>query len=224
MQRNDDKARRTRRVFHWMVAAVFLILVLSGLVLYTPLLSTLAADSWTRIAHRAGAVSLAVAIAAYSAVDSRGMREWVGELAWWRTGARANPDVWKRRHKMVVTLGVAVFAVTGFVQWFLKDSVPRDVFISSVMVHDILFFSAVVVFLLHTYHEFDWWLWRRRRCSSCSAPVCARVCPSDSISMQEDGSVVRDGACNNCRLCMNTCRRKRYYLKVPSQAGGWEDA
>lgn len=216
LNKDNSRPKSNRRIFHWMVAAAFFILVLSGLILYTPSLSTLAADSWTRIAHRVAAVSLAVMIASYAAANRRGALAWLKDAAFWTAGASANADTWKRRHKLLITLGVVLFVVTGFIQWFLKDALPRNAFIFSVMVHDILFFSAIVVLLLHVYHELDWWLWKKRRCSSCPAPLCARVCPSNSISAREDGSVVRDSVCNNCRLCMNICRRKLYYVKSPA--------
>ena len=209
-------AKRNRRVFHWTIAAAFFLLVLSGLILYTPALSALAADSWTRIVHRVAAASLAGMIVAYAAFDQGGALGWLRDAAFWTAGPSANPDNWKRRHKALITVGVVLFAVTGFIQWFLKDTLPRDAFFPFVMVHDILFFSAIVVLLLHVYHEFDWWLWKKRRCGSCPAPLCARVCPSNSISAREDGSVVRDDACNNCRLCMNICRRRLYYAESPT--------
>lgn len=216
LNKDNSGPKSNRRIFHWMVAAAFFILALSGLILYTPALSTLAADSWTRIIHRVAAVSLAVMIAAYAATNYCGAVAWLKDAAFWTGGASANPDTWKRRHKTLITVGAMLFAVTGFIQWFLKDTLPRDAFFPFVMIHDILFFSAIVVLLLHVYHEFDWWLWKRRRCSSCPAPLCARVCPSNSVSARDDGSVVRDSACNNCRLCMNTCRRKLYYAKSPT--------
>ena len=218
MPLDGDKpnAKRNRRVFHWTIAAAFFLLVLSGLILYTPALSALAADSWTRIVHRVAAASLAGMIVAYAAFDQGGALGWLRDAAFWRAGPSANPDTWKRRHKALITVGVVLFAVTGFIQWFLKDTLPRDAFFPFVMVHDILFFSAIVVLLLHVYHEFDWWLWKKRRCGSCPAPLCARVCPSNSISAREDGSVVRDDACNNCRLCMNICRRRLYYAESPT--------
>ncbi len=214
---DKPKAKRNRRVFHWMVVAAFFILVLSGLILYTPALSTLAADSWTRIVHRVAAVSLASVIVLYAATDRRAALAWLRDAAFWTAGASANPDTWKRRHKTLITAGVVLFAITGFMQWFLKDTLPRDAFFPFVMVHDILFFSAIVILLLHVYHEFDWWLWKKRRCGSCPAPLCARVCPSNSISAGKDGSVTRDDACNSCRLCMSICRRKLYYVKSPEQ-------
>lgn len=216
LKENESKPKSKRRVFHWAVAAVFFVLVLSGLILYTPALSTLAADSWTRIVHRVAAVSLASIIVLYAATDHYAALAWLRDAAFWRAGASANPDTWKRRHKTLITAGVMLFAVTGFVQWFLKDTLPRDAFFPFVMVHDILFFSAIVVLLLHVYHEFDWWLWKKRRCVSCPAPLCARVCPSNSISAGEDSSVVRDDTCSNCRLCMSACRRKLYYIKSPT--------
>jgi len=210
------KAKRNRRVFHWTVAGAFFVLALSGLVLYTPALSTLAADSWTRIIHRVAAVSLAFIVVVYAATDRRAALAWLKDAAFWTAGATSNPDTWKRRHKTLITVGVVLLAVTGFIQWFLKDALPRDAFFPFVMVHDILFFSAIVVLLFHVYHEFDWWLWKKRRCAGCPVPLCARVCPSNSMSAREDGLVKRDSTCNNCRLCMNICRRKLYYVKSPA--------
>ena len=217
IDRDKPNAKSNRRVFHWTVAVAFFVLALSGLILYTPALSTLAADSWTRIAHRVAAVALASITVVYAATNRRAALAWLKDAAFWTAGASANPDTWKRRHKTLITLGVALLAVTGFIQWFLKDALPRDAFFPFVMVHDILFFSAMIVLLFHVYHEFDWWLWKKRCCAGCTAPLCSRVCPSNSISAREDGSVVRDTVCNNCRLCMNVCRRRLYYVKSPEQ-------
>lgn len=211
------KAKRNRRVFHWTVAGAFLVLALSGLILYTPALSTLAADSWTRIIHRVAAASLAFIVVVYAATNRRGAMAWLKDAAFWTAGASANPDTWKRRHKTLITAGVALLAATGFVQWFLKDALPDDAFFPFVMVHDILFFSAIIVLLFHVYHELDWWLWKKRRCGRCLAPLCARACPSNSVSVGAEGSIVRDDTCNSCRLCMNICRRKLYYAQSPEQ-------
>jgi cytochrome b subunit of formate dehydrogenase len=206
-------SERNRRIFHWTVTAAFFVLLLSGLVLYTPAVSSLAEGGWTRIAHRVAAVSLAVMIASYVAIDHRGALAWLKDAAIWTAGASVNPDTWKRKHKLLITLGVMVFAVTGFIQWFLKDAVPRDAFPISVMVHDVAFFGAIIVLLLHAYHEFDWWRWKKRHCGSCLAPLCRRVCPSDSVYTRSDGTVARDDLCNNCRLCMETCRKNGYYRR-----------
>ncbi|MBN2099225.1 MAG: cytochrome b/b6 domain-containing protein [Dehalococcoidia bacterium] len=213
LERNKPKTKSNRRVFHWTVAVAFFVLALSGLILYTPAFSTLAADSWTRIVHRVAAVLLASIVVVHAVTNRRAAQAWLRDAAFWTAGPSANPDPWKRRHKTLIAVGVALLAVTGFIQWFLKDALPRDAFFPFVMVHDILFFSAVIVLLFHVYHEFDWWFWKKRRCASCPTPLCARVCPSNSISVAEDGSVRRDDACNNCRLCMNACRRRLYYVK-----------
>ena len=208
----DRRSRSRRRIFHWLVALHFFVMAVSGLILYVPALSTLAADSWTRIIHRAGAVSLAAVIVAYAAANRRNSLAWLNDAALWKAAAPPHPDSWKRKHKLLISLGVVLFAATGFIQWFLKDAVPDSIFVFCVMVHDILFFAAIIVLLLHIYHEMDWWLWKKRRCSSCSNPLCARVCPSSSISVAAGGSVTRDDRCNSCRLCMNVCRRKLYYV------------
>lgn len=209
---SHPKSRRNRRVFHWMVAAAFFVLLLTGLILYTPAFSSLAEGGWTRITHRVAAVTLAVMIASYVVANRRGALAWLKDAAIWTVGASINPDTWKRRHKLLITLGVALFAITGAIQWFLKDTVASEVFTVSVIIHDIAFFGAVIVLLLHVYHEYQWWRWKREYCSRCLTPLCAEVCPSKSIYIR-NGTVERDGFCSNCRLCMDACRQSSYYLQ-----------
>lgn len=214
---SHPKSRRNRRVFHWTVAAAFFVLLLSGLILYTPAFSSLAEGGWTRITHRVAAVSLAVLIASYVVANHRGALAWLKDAAFWTVGASINPDAWKRRHKLLITLGVTLFAITGAIQWFLKDTVASEVFTVSVIIHDIAFFGAAIVLLLHVYHEYQWWRWKKQYCSSCMTALCAQVCPSRSIYIG-NGVVERDGFCNNCRLCMDACRQNSYYLKSVREA------
>lgn len=209
-------APKKRRIFHWMVAAAFFVLVITGLIIFMPAFSSLAEGGWTRIIHRVAAASLAVMIVGYGVTNYRDALAWFKDAALWTAGATNNPDTWKRRHKLLITLGVILFAVTGFIQWFLKGSLPSDGFVISVLIHDIVFFGAIVVLFLHVYHEFDWWLWKKRHCANCPAPACSLVCPSNSMSTGDDGAIRRNNICNNCRLCMDACRKNFYYLKSKS--------
>ena len=207
------RSHRGRRILHWTVAVAFFVLLITGLILFTPSFSTLAEGGWTRIIHRIASVLLAVVILGYAAINYNAAIAWLKDAALWTSGASRNIDTWKRKHKLLITVGIILFTVTGAIQWFLKDALPRDAFLVSVMIHDIVFFAAIVVLLFHVYHELDWWLWKKRHCASCLTPLCSRVCPSSSLYVGSDGLAKRDSACNNCRLCMDICRREYYYGK-----------
>ena len=140
--------------------------------------------------------------------------QWLREAVFRNTTALHNPDAWKRKHKSLVAVSFVLFVLTGLVQWFLKGIVPSAVFQFSMMIHDITFYFAIVVLLYHVYHEFDWWLWKKRYCSQCSFAYCADVCPTNAITSSPGGVIVRHAQrCNNCRLCMEDCQRNSYYRK-----------
>ena len=207
------KENRTR-VFHWIITSVFFVLFISGTVLFTPLLSKFAANSWTRLIHRIFALTLIVAIIFYTIINYRNASQWLKNLAFWTKSSDVNPDTWKRKHKALVIIGIATLIVTGSIQWFLKGIISIQVFMISIMIHDIAFFYVFVVLLFHLYHEFDWWLWKKRYCSRCHSAACAGICPVGSISIAYNQMVARDDKCNNCRLCMKDCQRHSFYAKT----------
>lgn len=210
-----------KRVFHWLIAAAFIAMVLTGLTIYTPALSSLAAGGWTRLVHRIAAVVLLGAPLVYGLVNRRAARQWLREAAIWNKTVPAAPYVlnpWKRRHKFLISIGYLLFAATGMLQWFLKGVVSSSVFNVSIFIHDILFFGAILVLLYHMYFELYWWLWKRRYCSRCDFAYCAEACPVGAIASGEN-SITRDPQrCNNCRLCVDVCRRNSYHKKTAATA------
>ncbi|MFW6125838.1 MAG: cytochrome b/b6 domain-containing protein [Chloroflexota bacterium] len=206
-----------KRIFHWVIATAFFAMVATGLVIYIPALSALASGGWTRLVHRIGAVVLLSAPLLYALFNHEAVRRWLREAALWKRNVSTPPYVlntWRRRHKFLLSLGYLLFAITGALQWFLKETVPSSVFHVSIFVHDILFFGAILVLLYHAYFEFYWWLWKRRYCRTCTVAYCADVCPVGAVSGYRNSSVIRDQEkCNNCRLCMEFCRRNAYHRK-----------
>lgn len=204
------------RGLHWIVAAAFFASLITGLIIYTPALSGLASGGWTRLVHRIAAVLLVGAPVAYGVLRPQAARQWLADLGLWRRKPPADGHVlnrWKRRHKLLISLGLALFVLTGALQWFLKGTVSPGAFHVSLFIHDILFFSAIIVVLYHGYFEVYWWLWRRQYCRRCEAAYCAGACPVGAIA-DDGGVIVRDPVrCNNCRLCMERCRREGLYRK-----------
>jgi len=214
----SNNSKNGSRILHWIIAIVFLAMVLTGLTLLVPAFSGLAAGGWTRLVHKIAAVLLVTAPLTYAFINRAAVRLWFREAAVWRKAQskeRRVVHIWRRRHKLLLSAGFAIFVATGFIQWFLKGTVPSSIFNVSVLVHDIAFFSALLVLLYHIYFELVWWLWRRKYCRRCRFPLCSEECPSNAVSTANDGMAVRNmSVCNGCRLCMKACQREGYYIKT----------
>lgn len=204
----------SKRLVHWIVAAAFFTLLLTGLPLLVPSISGLASDSWTRLIHRVAAIIFMSTPLIYALTHRSTARQWLRESLYWNKKTSRNPDSWKSRHKTLISISFILFVLTGMLQWFLKGIVPSGIFQFSLMIHDVTLYFSIVVLLYHIYHEFDWWLWKRRYCRQCCFAYCANVCPTKAISLSLDGIIERHPLkCNNCRLCMDDCRRNSYYQK-----------
>lgn len=210
---NSINIKGNRRIFHLIIAVIFFTLFISGAILFTPALSEYAADGWSRLIHRIFASALIGTIGLYTVINYRQAISWFNNLALWTRNSNDNPDKWKRKHKALITIGLAVLIITGSIQWFLKGVISSELFMVSIMIHDITFIYVFVILLLHLYHEFNWWSWKKRYCSQCFLADCARICPTHSISITPEEIILRDETCNNCRLCMKNCQKNLYYVK-----------
>ena len=207
-----------RRVFHCIIAAAFIALFATGLIIYTPQFSSLASGGATRLIHKIAAVTLIASPIIYALFRHGAARQWLREAAIWRKIDTDDPhfiNSWRRKHKLLISIGFILIILTGMIQWLLKDAVSASVFNISIFIHDILFFSAIIVLLYHVYFEVYWWLWRRRYCRWCSSALCSNACPVSAISYTQKGVIERDPhKCNNCRLCMLDCQRKAHYRET----------
>lgn len=205
------------RSFHWAIAVVFLIMVLTGITLLVPAFSGLAAGGWTRLVHKVAAVVLVAAPLAYTLINRPAVTRWLREAAVWRksqTTERYVIHLWQRWHKLFLSAGFVIVIVTGSIQWFLKGTVSSSVFNVSLLVHDIAFFSALLILIYHVYFELVWWLWRRKYCIRCQIPYCADACAVRAVSIGDDGLAHREmQVCNRCRLCTKVCQREGYYIR-----------
>lgn len=211
-----EKPAIDKRVFHWIIAAAFVALFATGLIIYTPQFSTLASGGATRIIHKIAALTLIAGPIIYALFKPDMARQWLREAAIWRKLPAEAPhfiNPWRRKHKLLISIGIILFALTGSLQWFFKDILPDGVFDVSLFIHGILFFSSIVALLYHVYFELYWWLWKKRYCSRCTFAYCEDACPVGAVTAQ-DNIILRDSLkCNNCRLCMQDCQRKAHYRK-----------
>ncbi len=220
---SDDNVRiknSRKRILHWVVVGAFFALLATGLILYTPTFSALAAGSWTRLIHRIAAVILVSAPIIYALMKRGAVWQWIREAAIWKseTSATSHLNRWKRKHKLLISIGFLTVVMTGMIQWFFKGIVPSGVFNVSLFIHDIAFFSAIILVLYHIYFEFYWFQWKRKYCSQCSFAYCADACPVGAMISKQEGTIERiSQRCNNCRLCMENCQRNSYYKAHPKK-------
>jgi formate dehydrogenase subunit gamma len=167
-----EKHRRPVRILHWVHAGAFIILFLTGLVLFMPALAFLAEDRWTHLIHRIAAVIFVVIPVLYLIINpaaaGRGLKQaftWgAADLGWLKAAPRyylfgdekAMPpqDSMNSGQKMwwfiTVVFGF-LFVITGLVMWFWKTEAPASVLRWMVFVHDVAFIVTGAMLFLHIY-------------------------------------------------------------------------
>jgi len=167
-----EKYRKAIRVLHWIHSGAFVLLFLTGLVLFIPALGFLAEDSWTRLIHRIGAAIFVIAPIIYIILDpkavGRGLKQaftWGSEdLGWLLAAPRyyflgdeksmppqgAMNTGQKMWWFMVLVFGI-IFVLTGAIMWFAKEAAPSAVLQWMVFIHDVSFIVSGAMFFLHIY-------------------------------------------------------------------------
>lgn len=167
-----EKYSLSARVLHWIHTGAFIILFLTGLVLFIPQLAFLAEDSWTRIIHRIAAVVFVVVPLIYLIIFPRGaLREvkeafsWSGEdMGWLRAAPRyyflgdekgmppqgAMNTGQKMWWLMVLVFGM-LFVITGAIMWFAKTAAPPALLQWMVFIHDVSFIATGAMLFVHIY-------------------------------------------------------------------------
>jgi len=163
------------RLAHWIHFAAFTVLLGTGLFIYVPALQPFAigdAGMASRLAHRVAAVVFIGAPLVYLLFSPReffyslkesfawGKEDWGWLQNAWNYYAHGKAGTMPPQGKynagqkfnaltQIVTF--VLFTATGLVMWFGKGAVPRDVFVWSVLIHDLSVIATVLLFMLHLY-------------------------------------------------------------------------
>jgi formate dehydrogenase subunit gamma len=140
---------RTERTLHWVNAAGFFLLLVTGLILYLPRLSILVGRRPTvKDVHFWGGVGWICALALIALLgDRRGLLRTVRDLE------RLEPSRFNVGQKLNATL-TAAFAVLFLASGLLLFFGERDTrfrFASTVLLHDGLLYAALVLLVGHLY-------------------------------------------------------------------------
>jgi formate dehydrogenase subunit gamma len=172
MQREVEKYRKPTRILHWIHAGAFVLLFLTGLVLFIPQLGIIAQDSWTRVIHRIAAVIFVIAPLIYITMNwkstKRGIKDafsWgADDIGWLQAAPRyyflgdeqgmppqGHMNTGQKMWWFIVIVFGVIFVITGAVMWFAKTTAPAAVLQWMVFVHDIAFIVTGAMLLLHIY-------------------------------------------------------------------------
>jgi formate dehydrogenase gamma subunit len=157
---------------HWIHTAAFLILVITGAILFIPGLGAPAAGGITRLLHRIAVVFFVVIPIVYVFIDPRAAWSFVKECFVWGTDdikwVTKAPDYYfggkeekmlpqghintgQKMWQLVVVSTSAVFVLTGIIMWFLKGAIALELFQWCVILHDIAFVVVFFMLLVHVY-------------------------------------------------------------------------
>jgi formate dehydrogenase subunit gamma len=200
--REIERYRKQTRVLHWVHTGSFIILFLTGLILFVPGLSILAVGGWSRLAHRVAAVVFVVAPAIYVPMNRQATWQGVkGAFSWGRDDLKwfkKMPLTYLLSNKLVIpprdymnagqkawwlmTLVFgAVFVITGGILWGFRNVAPAQVLLLqwSHIFHDISFIATGVMLFVHIY-------------LSTFAPLVSRGFTGERQSISKDGQNDRE--------------------------------
>jgi formate dehydrogenase subunit gamma len=140
---------RTERTLHWVNAAGFLLLLATGLILYLPRLSTVVGRRpLIKDIHLWGGIGWISALAIVIVLgDRRGLLRTARDLEV-LTPSRLN--VGQKINALLNAAFAVLFLVSGLLLWFGERD-TRFRFTSTVLLHDILMYTALTLLVGHLY-------------------------------------------------------------------------
>jgi len=166
------KYRKATRVLHHVHTAAFVVLFLTGLVLFIPQLGFIAQGGWTRVIHRVASVIFVIAPVLYAIFNweaaKRGIKDaftWGADDIGWLKAApgyyfsmdeskmppQGHINTGQKMWWFMVLVFGALFVLTGIFMWFLKDVLPAASFQWMVFIHDVAFIVTGCMLFVHIY-------------------------------------------------------------------------
>ena len=157
---------------HWIHTVAFLVLIVTGAILFFPGIGGPAEGGMTRLIHRAAVVIFVAIPLIYSVLNPRTALHFIKETLTWgkddigymqaaplyyfggaeekmppQGQVNSGQKMWQ-----FIVLGTGIlFFISGLIMWFFKDTVSAGVFQWCVVVHDIAFLLAFLMLLVHVY-------------------------------------------------------------------------
>jgi formate dehydrogenase subunit gamma len=166
-----EKYTKAGRILHHTHTAAFILLFLTGLILYIPGLGVIAQGGWTRIIHRIAALIFIVAPVIHLILRPRVSIQWLKEAFSWGSAdlgwVKAAPRYYflgdekgmppqdhintgQKLWWFIVVVFSALFILTGIIM-LLKTAVPSGLLQAMVIIHDISFIVTGAMLFVHIY-------------------------------------------------------------------------
>jgi formate dehydrogenase subunit gamma len=166
------KYQRSTRVLHWIHTGAFLLLFITGLIIFIPAFGPAAAGGATRIVHRVGAILfVAIPILRFlmgpSSSLSGVLKAFVwdsGDIGWLKAAPRyyflgdekAMPpqgemNSGQKLWWLITVVAWVVFTITGGIMWFGKETLGPSALTTMVLLHDIMMSIVIPMIFVHLY-------------------------------------------------------------------------
>jgi formate dehydrogenase subunit gamma len=162
------------RIIHAVLASSFLILLITGMVLFVPALSGWAAGGGSRWLHRVGAVMFMLIPVLYLIFDRPAAKHllvdsfrydkddmrWLSQIYRYFMGyAKDMPpqgrlNAGQKLHHASVVIFSAAIVVSGLILWFAKGDMGPEGLAITAMVHDVSMLALTVLLVGHLYFTF----------------------------------------------------------------------
>ncbi len=166
------KYRRSTRVLHWIHSVSFVLLFITGLIIFIPAFGPAAAGGATRIIHRVAAVLFVVIpILRFIMGPGGSLKAVLKAFAWgsddvgWLKAApryyflgdaKAMPpqgemNSGQKLWWLITVVAWVVFSVTGGMMWFGKEAIAADALTRMLLIHDIMMAIVIPMIFVHIY-------------------------------------------------------------------------
>jgi formate dehydrogenase subunit gamma len=158
--------------FHWVHTAAFLVLLVTGAILFLPGLGDAAAGGLTRSIHRIAVIFFVGAPVVYFIISPRMSLRFIKDTFTWnkddyqwvchapdyyfggdesRMPPQGHINTGQKLWQLIVVGTGILFIISGIFIWFLKDVLSPGFFQSFILVHDVAFILALLMLLVHIY-------------------------------------------------------------------------
>ena len=167
-----EKYSKSIRILHWIHTGAFIILFLSGLLVFIPGLGSVAEAGWVRIVHRVGATIFIIIPFIYLIFNPksalRGIRiafAWnCDDIGWFKAlpayyfkgdeskmPPQGKLNTGQKLWWLLILIFGVLFVISGSVMWFAKTSASPVLLQQMVHIHDVSFILTGVMFFIHIY-------------------------------------------------------------------------
>jgi formate dehydrogenase subunit gamma len=169
------KYTAVERLLHWVHAATFIPLVLTGFAIFASWLAPIAqgpAGLHIRLIHRVAAVFFGGVPILYAILQPHRLALHVREfltfskydVLWLKAALpyyvfgrhedmppQPRFNTGERLNALVLVMGTLTFGITGLAMWFLRDVMSPGLFQAMVIIHDLMFVATTAMFMIHFY-------------------------------------------------------------------------